>query len=87
VLTTLRYFRDEYETHILEKRCPAHVCKSLVVYSINPETCTGCTLCLKNCPQDAVEGKAKEVHEIIQEKCIKCGICHEVCKFDAVIRQ
>ena len=87
VLTTLRYFQDEYEAHILEKRCPAHVCKALVTYSINSELCTGCTLCMKNCPQEAIEGKVKEVHKIIQEKCIKCGICYEVCKFNAVIRE
>ena len=86
VNTTLRYFRDEYEAHILEKRCPAHVCKALVKYSINSELCTGCTLCMKNCPQEAIEGKVKEVHKIIQDRCIKCGICYELCKFNAIIR-
>ncbi len=84
VLTTLRYFRDEYRAHIEEKRCPAGVCKALVTYSVVADACTGCTVCAKKCPSDAIEGEPKKVHGIVQDKCIKCGICYEVCKFDAI---
>jgi len=84
VLTTLRYFRDEYESHIKEKRCPAGVCKALITYTIDPELCTGCTVCAKICPVEAATGEKKEVHTIDQDKCIKCGACFESCKFDAV---
>jgi len=84
VLTTLLYFRDEYEAHIRDKKCPAGVCKPLFHYEIDKEACTGCTLCAKKCPQDAVSGKKKEPHLIDQENCIKCGICYDVCKFDAI---
>ena len=87
VLSTLRYFREEYEAHVKEKRCPAGVCKALVRYYIDGEKCTGCMLCLKKCPQEAIEGERKQVHTIIEDKCIKCGICRELCKFDAVIRE
>jgi len=86
VLTTLRYFRDEYLAHI-EGKCPAGVCPALIRYEIDPEKCTGCNLCFQNCPQDAIEGEKKQPHKIIQDKCIKCGICLEVCKFDAVLKQ
>ncbi len=84
VLTTILYFRDEYEAHIQDKKCPAGVCKALFHYEIDPEACTGCGVCAKKCPQDAISGKKKEPHELDQEKCIKCGICYEACKFDAV---
>jgi ferredoxin len=87
VLSTLRYFREEYEAHVKEKRCPAGVCKALVRYYIDGEKCTGCMLCLKKCPQGAIEGERKQVHTIIEDKCIKCGICRELCRFDAVIRE
>jgi len=84
VLTTIRYFRNEYEAHIREKRCPAGVCKALITYSIDPENCTGCTACAKNCPVACISGERKQTHVINQEKCIKCGMCYSVCNFDAV---
>lgn len=84
VLTTLRYFRDEYEAHIKEQRCPAGVCKALIAYSIDPEKCKGCMLCVKNCPQGAISGEKGQPQTIDQEKCSKCGACCEVCKFEAV---
>jgi NADH:ubiquinone oxidoreductase subunit F (NADH-binding)/(2Fe-2S) ferredoxin/Pyruvate/2-oxoacid:ferredoxin oxidoreductase delta subunit len=79
VLTTLRYFKDEYEAHIKDKSCPALVCKDLIVYYIEPEKCVGCLLCLKNCPVKAISGERKKVHTIDQELCIKCGACLDVC--------
>jgi NADH:ubiquinone oxidoreductase subunit F (NADH-binding) len=84
VLTTLRYFRDEYESHILQHRCPATVCKDLITYSINPELCNGCTACANECPQEAITGVKKEPHQLNAALCIKCGACYEVCKFEAV---
>jgi NADH:ubiquinone oxidoreductase subunit F (NADH-binding)/(2Fe-2S) ferredoxin len=84
VRSTLKLFREEYIAHIKEKRCPAAVCKELITYTIDPEACTGCMLCAKRCPQEAVLGKKEETHTIIQEKCIKCGICEDVCKDNAV---
>jgi NADH:ubiquinone oxidoreductase subunit F (NADH-binding)/(2Fe-2S) ferredoxin len=84
VLTTIRYFRDEYEAHIRANRCPSGVCKALITYSIDPENCTGCTVCAKNCPVECISGERKQTHVIDQEKCIKCGMCHSVCNFDAV---
>ena len=85
VLSTLRFFKDEYLAHIRDKKCPAKRCKALIKYYINAEKCTGCTLCAVKCPQEAISGNKKEPHEIDQDKCIKCGICFEVCKFEAVI--
>lgn len=79
VLTTLRYFRNEYEAHINKKACPALVCKDLIAYYIEPEKCVGCLLCLKNCPVDAISGERKKVHVIDQELCIKCGACFDIC--------
>jgi NADP-reducing hydrogenase subunit HndC len=86
VLTTLKYFRDEYEAHIKDKRCPAKVCKNLINYYIDPEKCGACMICLRNCPTGAVQGGKNLVHWIEQDKCIKCGICYQVCpeRFSAV---
>ncbi len=84
VLTTLKYFRDEYLEHILHKRCPAKQCRALIRYAVLPETCTGCMACAKACPTQAAVGERKKVHTIIQEKCIKCGLCYQACRFEAI---
>jgi len=86
VLTTLSYFPEEYEAHVRDRKCPAGTCRALVTYAIAATKCTGCTLCARNCPNEAIRGEKKLAHEIAQEKCTKCGICYEVCKFDAVKR-
>lgn len=84
VLSTLRYFRDEYKAHIDEKRCPAGVCRELIQYRIDSEKCTGCGVCLRACPHKAIKGEKKKPHAIDPEVCVKCGICHDDCKFEAV---
>jgi len=88
VLTTLKYFRQEYEAHVRDKKCPAHACKKLITYAIDPVTCVekghGCDVCRKNCPDGAISGETKVVHAIDVMKCGRCGICYDVCKFDAI---
>ena len=87
VLSTLRYFRKEYEEHILEKRCAAGVCKALMTYYVIPEKCKGCTLCARNCPVKAISGSVKQPHVIDTSKCVKCGLCMANCKFGAIVRK
>lgn len=87
VLSTLRYFREEYIAHVVDKKCPAGVCKSLLSYTIDADKCKGCTLCARTCPNGAIEGKVREAHVILQEKCIKCGACMEKCKFGAISKK
>jgi NADH:ubiquinone oxidoreductase subunit F (NADH-binding)/(2Fe-2S) ferredoxin/Pyruvate/2-oxoacid:ferredoxin oxidoreductase delta subunit len=87
VLSTLRWFRDEYEAHIYERACPAAACAELVTYSIDAEKCKGCTVCAKKCPANAIVGAAKSPHHIVVDKCIGCGCCVDACRFDAVTKQ
>jgi NADH:ubiquinone oxidoreductase subunit F (NADH-binding)/Pyruvate/2-oxoacid:ferredoxin oxidoreductase delta subunit len=86
VLSTIRYFREEYEEHIQNQRCPAKECRGLFLYEINQETCTGCGICRRNCPVEAIAGEKREPHVINQETCTKCGTCIEKCPFDAIIK-
>ena len=87
VLSTIKYFKDEYIEHIVDKHCPAGVCKSLLHYEIVPGLCKGCTLCARNCPVDAISGSVKQPHKIDKSLCIKCGLCEKNCKFGAVIKK
>jgi NADH:ubiquinone oxidoreductase subunit F (NADH-binding)/Pyruvate/2-oxoacid:ferredoxin oxidoreductase delta subunit len=84
VLSTLRYFREEYEAHVYEKRCPAKICRGLITYEVDPEVCTGCMVCARNCPVEAISGEKLEPHVIDTELCTRCGMCLQVCKFDGI---
>ena len=85
ILTTLRYFREEYEEHIRDHRCRGGRCRALTTFIIDPETCTGCRVCVKNCPTDAIVGEKKKPHDIVQASCIRCGVCRDVCKYGSVV--
>lgn len=85
VISTLKYFKDEYLAHVIDKRCPAKICKDLLQYAILPDKCIGCTLCARNCPVDAISGEVKKPHKIDTTKCIKCGLCLQNCKFKAIV--
>ena len=87
VLSTLKYFRDEYIAHVTEHRCPAGVCKALTNYHIEADKCRGCTLCARNCPVGAITGTVKQPHVIDTSKCIKCGACMEKCRFGAIVKR
>ncbi len=87
VLSTLKYFRHEYEAHVVDKTCPAGVCKKLTKYIVDPDKCKGCTLCARNCPVGAISGAVKQAHVIDQDKCIKCGVCAGACKFKAISKK
>ena len=87
VLATLRYFRDEYEAHVFERRCPAKACRPLLTFSVDAEKCKGCTMCAKACPAKCISGNVKEAHIIDNERCLHCGVCLDTCRFDAIIAQ
>jgi NADH-quinone oxidoreductase subunit F len=83
-LTTIKYFRDEYEAHIVDKTCPAKKCKALITYEVLADVCTGCTKCTKFCPTGAISGAKKKPHVIDEAKCVRCGLCMDVCKFNSI---
>ena len=87
ILSTLRYFRDEYIAHVVDKKCPAGVCKNLLQYVVDPDKCKGCTACARKCPVGAISGTVKQPHTIDPAKCIKCGACMATCKFGAISKQ
>jgi NADP-reducing hydrogenase subunit HndC len=83
-MSTLRWFREEYEAHVFERRCPALVCRGLIEFAVDQSMCKGCTLCAKKCPAGAITGAPKGPHVIVASRCLKCGICYEVCPVDAI---
>jgi NAD-dependent dihydropyrimidine dehydrogenase PreA subunit len=85
ILSGLHYFRDEYEKHLYERRCPSGVCKELLTFTIDNSLCTGCGVCVKRCSADAILGEKGKAHYITEDKCIKCGMCLDACKFDAIV--
>ncbi|MCD5414131.1 MAG: NADH-quinone oxidoreductase subunit NuoF [Clostridiales bacterium] len=87
VLSTIKYFLDEYKAHVIDKHCPASVCEALLSYTVVSENCIGCTACLRSCPANCIKGAPKEIHEIIQSDCIKCGACFDICRFEAIIKK
>ena len=87
VLSTLKFFRDEYVAHVVDKKCPAGVCKSLLHYEIVADKCKGCTACARACPVNAISGEVRKPHQIDTRKCIKCGACMETCRFDAIVKR
>jgi len=84
VLSTMRYFRDEYVAHVVDMHCPAGVCKSLLLFEIDPAKCKGCSICARDCPAKAISGQIKQPYVIDRYKCVKCGVCVDKCKFDAI---
>lgn len=86
VLSTLRWFRDEYEAHVYDRKCPAKACTEMITYVIDPDKCKGCTICAKKCPAEAIVGTLKNPHTIVTDKCIGCGACADSCRFDAVLK-
>jgi len=87
VISMYKFFKDEYKAHVIDKKCPAGICKNLLHYIVIEEKCIGCTICAKVCPVNCISGAVKTPHVIDQKECIKCGVCMEKCKFDAIIRQ
>jgi formate hydrogenlyase subunit 6/NADH:ubiquinone oxidoreductase subunit I len=87
IISTLKYFRHEYEAHIKQKKCPARVCNALLTFFIRENLCVGCGMCKKACPVNAVSGEMKKTHSIDHSLCIKCGACYDACKFNAVLKE
>jgi NAD-dependent dihydropyrimidine dehydrogenase PreA subunit len=87
ILSTMKFFKNEYEAHVNEKKCPSGVCKAMLSYSISPEKCVGCTACAHVCPVGCISGAKKQLHVIDQSKCIKCDTCYSKCRFDAIIKK